>query len=635
MANDNRNNTAELPTGALIKRLLHLTWRFRTGCIKVLMLQVALLVLGLSGLGLTGLGIDYIRHHVQPGAPLPRWPFGLTPPSVWPPMGVVVAIAASIFALAFIRAILNAGYSIQLAKLLQGQIVVHLRSEVYNKLQRLSFRFFDDNASGSIINRVTGDVQHTRLFIDGVMMQGIIMILSLAFYLLYMISIHPSLTLYCLSTTPLLWLLTSIFTRRVRPAFRRNRELVDNMILALSETVQGIQVVKGFAREPEITTRFATANREVFTQKQWLIEQVSRFTPSIGFMTQVNLVILLGYGGYLVIHGELPLGAGLVVFAGLLQQFSGQVATISNIANSAQESLTSARRVFEVLDAPIEIASPPGAIPLPRALGAVTFDHVSFGYEPANPVLRDISFEAKPGQCLAIVGATASGKSTLLSLIPRFYDPVKGHVLVDGIDTRKLDLNDLRRNVGIVFQESFLFSNSVAANIAFGNPTASREAIERAAQIAQAHTFIMDLRNGYDTVLGEGGSDLSGGQRQRLAIARAILLNPAILILDDPTAAIDPQTEYDIMEAMENAMRGRTTFVVAHRLSTLRRADLILVIDRGRIVQSGTHQTLSNSQGAYQRLAALQIVDEESLRLLGKEPGSTPLVAAPAGREAR
>jgi ATP-binding cassette subfamily B protein len=634
MATPKRDNTADLPTGALIKRLLHLTWRFRAGCIKVLALQIALLILGLSGLGLTGLGIDYIRHHIQPGAPPPRWPLGLMPPADWAPMSVVLAIATALFTLALIRAALNAGYSIELAKLLQGRIVVNLRSEVYNKLQRLSFRFFDENASGSIINRVTGDVQSTRLFIDGVLMQGIIMVLSLAFYLLYMISIHPLLTLYCLSTVPLLWLLTSLFTRRVRPAFRRNRELVDDMILALSETIQGIQVVKGFAREPEITARFTAANREVRDQKQWLIRQVSQFTPAIGFMTQVNLVILLGYGGYLVIHGELPLGAGLVVFAGLLQQFSGQVAAISNIASSAQESLASARRVFEVLDAPVEIASPAGATPLPRALGAVTFDHVSFGYEPETPVLRDISFETKPGQCVAIVGTTGSGKSTLLSLIPRFYDPLQGRVLVDGVDTRQLDLNDLRHNVGIVFQESFLFSNTVAANIAFGDPTASRSAIERAAQIAQAHTFIMQLSKGYDTVLGEGGSDLSGGQRQRLAIARAILMNPAILILDDPTAAIDPQTEHEIMEAMENAMRGRTTFVIAHRLSTLRRADWILVLDRGRIVQAGTHQMLLNDKGAYQRLANLQVVDEESLRLLGTTPDSTRPPAAPPGQEA-
>ena len=631
MGNANEVDAAGgLSNGELIKRLLRLTWRYRTGCVKVLALQIVLLILALSGLGLTGLAIDFIRHEIQPGARPPHWPMHLVPPPAWSPMIVVLAIACAILMLALIRAVLNAGYSIQMANLLQRDIVVHLRSEVYKKLQSLSFRFFDENASGSIINRVTGDVQSTRLFIDGVIIQGIIMILSLAFYLIYMVGIHASLTLFCLSTTPLLWVLTSLFSRRVRPAFRRNRELVDDMILALSETVQGIHVVKGFAREPEITARFAEANREVRDQKRWLIDQVSRFTPSIGFLTQVNLVILLGYGGYLVIHGALPLGAGLVVFAGLLQQFSGQVANIANIANSVQESLTAARRVFEVLDAPVEIQSPPHAVSLPRAVGAVAFDHVAFGYEPGSPVLRDITFKAKAGQCIAIVGATAAGKSTLLSLIPRFYDPLKGRILIDGVDVRQLDLNDLRRNVGIVFQESFLFSNTVAANIAFGNPAAARPEIERAARIAQAHDFILGLRKGYDTVLGEGGSDLSGGQRQRLAIARAILLNPAILILDDPTAAIDPQTEHEIMEAMESAMRGRTTFVVAHRLSTLRRADWILVLDRGRIIQAGSHETLLNDKGAYQRLAAVQVVDEESIRLLGTSLEMEPPVSAPA-----
>ena len=284
-----------------------------------------------------------------------------------------------------------------------------------------------------------------------------------------------------------------------------------------------------------------------------------------------------------------------------------------NIANSVQESLTSARRVFEVLDEPIEITSPADAIAIPRARGAVRFENVSFDYSPTSPVLRDISFEAKPGQCIAIVGATGSGKSTLLSLLPRFYDPNRGVVMIDGIDARNLDLDDLRRNVGIVFQENFLFSNTVAANIAFGTPQASQAQIEQAARIAAAHDFIMELKQGYDTVLGERGSDLSGGQRQRIAIARALLLEPAILILDDPTAAIDSQTEFEIMASMENAMRGRTTFVVAHRLSTLQKADIILVLDHGRIVQMGHHSELIAVRGPYQRLANAQITDDESL----------------------
>jgi ABC-type multidrug transport system fused ATPase/permease subunit len=605
-----------LGNGALIKRLLALTWRHRIGCLKVMSLQVLLLAISLSGLGLTGLGIDFIRKIVQPGARAPHWPFGLAPPSEWSPMTVVAAIAGTLMLFALVRAVLNFTYTVELSRLLQRDVVATLRTEVYAKLQRLSFRFFDDNASGSIINRVTSDVQATRLFIDGVIMQGLIMILSLAFYLIYMTSLHAGLTLICLSTTPLLILVSAAFARMVRPAYAHNRTLVDKMLLVISESLQGIQVIKAFAREPETDARFAAAVREVRDQKVWIINRLSIFTPLIGFLTDINIIILLGYGGYLVIQGELPLGAGMVVFAGLLQQFSSQVANISNIANSIQESLTAARRVFEVLDAPIEIASPPNAVLLPRSRGIVEFHHVWFGYNPETMVLRDVTFKTQPGQCIAVLGTTGSGKSTLLSMIPRFYDPDRGTVLIDGLDARRYNLDDLRRNVGIVFQENFLFSNTVAANIAFGNPQASPAQIERAARIASAHDFIMGLRDGYNTVLAEGGSDLSGGQRQRLAIARAILLDPAILLLDDPTAAIDPQTEHEIMSAMDNAMLGRTTFVVAHRLSTLRRANWILVLDHGRIIQAGTHDQLMATKGPYQRQAAMQVVDDESLRML-------------------
>ena len=600
----------------LIKRLLGLSWRYKGGCIKVMALQILLLAIGLGGLGFTGIGIDFIRHQIQPDAPMPHWPFHLAPPADWPAMGTIGFIAAAIFTLALVRAWLNFFFSVQISQLVQGQIVVDLRAQVYNKLQRLSFRFFDDNASGSIINRVTRDVQSTRLFIDGVLMQSIVMALSLFVFVAYMASIHLPLTLACLATTPLLWIMTATFSRIVRPAYIKNRELYDHMILVLSESVQGIPVIKGFAREPESTARFQEANRTVCNHNLWIFSRMSRFVPSIGFVTQANLIILLAYGGYLVIRGALPLGAGLIVFAGLLQQFSGQVANISNLANSVQESLSGARRVFEILDTPAEIRNADGAVPLTALRGGVRFDHVSFGYEPADLVLNDVSFDVQPGQCVAILGATGSGKSTLMSLIPRFYDPLKGRVLIDSMEARTLDVDSLRRRVGIVFQDNFLFSNTIAANIAFGSPDATDEQIERAARIASAHGFITALPAGYNTILGEGGSNLSGGQRQRIAIARAILLEPSILLLDDPTAAIDPETEQDIMEAMNNAMKDRTTFVVAHRLSTLRRAALIMVLERGRIVQMGTHAELMKAPGPYRDVALLQVVDDESLRLL-------------------
>lgn len=605
----------------LIKRLLKLSWEYRAGCIKVLGLQVLLLAIGLSGLGFTGIGIDFIRRQILPNSPQPRWPFHLAPPADWPVMGTIGFIAAAIFTLALFRAWLNYFYTVQISQLVQGQIVVNLRARVYNKLQRLSFRFFDDNASGSIINRVTRDVQATRVFIDGVFMQGIVMTLSLVVFVTYMVSIHPTLTLACLATTPLLWIMTATFSRIVRPAYLKNRELYDHMILVLAESIQGIPVIKGFAREAENTARFHESSLRVCNHNLWIFSRISRFVPSIGLVTQINLVILLAYGGYLVIQGALPLGAGLIVFAGLLQQFSSQVANVSNLANNIQESLSGARRVFEILDTPVEIRTKPDAIRLPQLRGGVQFDHVSFGYDPADRVLNDISFTVQPGQCMAILGATGSGKSTLMSLIPRFYDPTQGRVFIDGVDARTLDVDDLRRHVGIVFQDSFLFSNTIAANIAFGSPDATDEQIQRAAKIAAAHDFITALPAGYNTVLGESGADLSGGQRQRIAIARAILLEPSVLLLDDPTAAIDPETEQEIMDAMNNAMTGRTTFVVAHRLSTLRRADRILVLERGRVVQMGTHEELMSVPGPYRGVALLQVVDDESLRLL-EEHGS-------------
>lgn len=606
---------AEASNWALIRRMLALAWRYRTGCMAVLLQQTFLVALNLSALGLAGLGIDVVRHAIQPSAAPPRWPFGLEPPATWPPLACVALISATILLLALVQSSVRYRDTLTAANLVQ-KIVIQLRSDVYDKLQRLSFRFFDANESGSIINRVAGDVQAVRMFVDGVIIEVLTVMLSLGIYLAYMLSIHVELTLVSLATTPVLWLTAVVFSRAVKPAYRKNRELSDRLILTLSENIQGVQVVKGFGREEQEIAKFARANGDVRDHKHTIFWKISLFQPVMGMLTNLNLAVLLGYGGYLVVQGELRLGEGLFVFANLLQQFANQVNQITNIANSIQASLTGAQRVFEVLDAPVEIRSAPDAVRMPKPTGHVAFENVSFGYRSGTPVLRDVSFEARPGQCIAIVGATGSGKSTLLSLIPRFYDVSRGRVLVDGIDVRNIELDDLRRSVGLVFQESFLFSNTVAANIAFGHPEATREQIERAASIAAAHEFITALPHGYDTLVGEYGSNLSGGQRQRLAIARAILLEPAILILDDATAAVDSQTEHEILEAMEGAMRGRTTFVVAHRLSTLQRADAVLVVERGRIVQVGTHAELMRAPGHYHRAAKLQLLDADVPALL-------------------
>ena len=467
-----------------------------------------------------------------------------------------------------------------------------------------------------IINRVTGDVQSVRSFVDGVLLQGAIMILSLVVYVAYMARTHAWLTAACLFLTPLLWIATSLFARWARPAYAKNRELVDDMVLAMSEGIHGIQVTKVFGREPYEYQRFVEKNRQVRDQQQRIFVNVSRFSPAVQFITEVNIAILLFYGGWLVAHHSMTLG-DLIVFAGLLQQFSAQVASMAGIINTLQQSLIGAHRVFEVLDAPLGVATPENPVRCNDITGAIRLEGVGFHYsEHAPAALRGIDLEVRAGECLAIVGVTGAGKSTLLELIPRFHDPSSGRVLVDGVDVRTLDLDFLRRNIGLVFQESLLFKSTIAENIAFGHPEASREQVERAATVAGAHRFISELENGYDTLLEEGARNLSGGQRQRLAIARALILEPPILLLDDPTTAIDPETEHEVLEAMSLAMRGRTTLVVANRLATLRRADRIVVLQGGSIVERGTHAELMQRRGIYYTAAALQAADRESVALL-------------------
>lgn len=599
--------------------MLALAWHYRAQTLRLILTQMCLLAMALSGLGLAGVGVDVIVFGEVPNARPPRYPFGLAPPEDWSKLFEIFVIGVGVLGIAAVRFSLDRVSHVWRARLVQD-IILELRARVYDKLQRLSFQFFDANESGSIINRVTADVQAVRMFIDGVLVQVLMILISLGFFLTVMMSIHVWLTLACLGTTPLLGYLAMRFAQVVRPAYRRNRELMDRAVRVISENIQAVSVIKGFSRQEQEIEKFRDANEDVRVQKRWIFWRVATYVPLISFIPQCNLVILLLMGGWIYIHEQTLTIGILLVFASLLQQFSTQVANIAQVANSMQQSLTGAQRVFEVLDAPVQIDSPPDPTPLSRARGEVDFQNVTFWYpDTTEPAMANVDLHADAGQCVAILGATGAGKSTLLHMIPRFHDPTSGRLLIDGVDVREYDVNDLRRNVGVVFQESFLFSTTVAENIAFGHPDATPEQIERAARIAAAHEFIMAMEHGYDTIVGERGSNLSGGQRQRLAIARAVLLEPPLLVLDDPTAAIDPQTEHEILLAMDQAMRGRTTFVVAHRLSTLRRANQVIVLDQGRIVEQGTHEELMGRRGHYRRAAGLQIADEESRRLLGIE----------------
>lgn len=591
----------------MLGRLIGLVWRHRWRCLFILAIQLVLLALGMAGLAMAGMGVDVIRYEIEAHIPPPRWPLGIHVPPEWHGMPLLAVLAGVIAGMALMRAVLNYVYGVAVARLVQGEIVVHMRAELYEKMQRLDFRFFDSNASSSLINRITGDVQQVRLFVDGVMIPSVIMVLSLAVYLIYMLSIHVPLTLACLAPMPLIWLLSQRFSRQVYPKYRKGRKLFDGVVLWLSECLQGIGVVKAFGFDRRAMEVFEKKNQAFREQQYTAFAMVSFYTPAINAVTQVTLIILLGYGGWLVMHDAIPLGAGLVVFSGLLQQFGAQVANVGGIMNSAQQSLAAAGRIFEILDAPLAVRSAPGAARPAEVRGEIAFENVTFAHRgEESPALKEVSFTARPGQCIGIIGPTGSGKSSLLSLVPRFYDPRSGAVKLDGHDVRNLDLETLRVSVGVVFQESFLFAASVADNIAFGQPGASREQIERAARMAAADDFVRALPEGYDSVIREGGLSLSGGQRQRLALARALLRDPRILLLDDPTAAVDAHTEEEILEGVEKALEGRTVLLATHRIAALRRASWILVLEGGRIVQQGPPAELSHQPGYYRQLALLQ-----------------------------
>jgi ATP-binding cassette subfamily B protein len=591
----------------LLRRLLAMAWQHRAGCLLLIGQQAALVLLSLAGLGGIGLGIDYVRHVLEHTDAAPSFPFGWQPPASWPPIQVLAVVSLGVFLLAALRAWLSYLAAVTNSRLGQAQIVVGLRSLVYAKLQRLSFRFFDASATGSLINRVTGDTQAVRLFIDGVLVQSVNTLLAFTFYFVCLVRIHSWLTLACLMPLPVVWLTVVLFASWLRKDYDTNRDLVDKLVLRFEELMRGIGIVKAFALEPWATRRFDEANDAVRDQKRRVFLKLAVLHPVVNLLNHTSMAVLLGYGGWLTIQGQIPLGSGLVVFAGVLQQLSAQVNAVAAIADNLQQTFTGAQRVFEIIDTDPEITDVPKALAMDRAQGRICFERVSFAFKENNTVLHDIALNVQAGERIALVGPTGSGKSALIHLIPRFYDPGAGRVILDGHDLREWRLADVRKQVGLVFQESFLFSATVAANIAFGKTDATREQIKHAAKLAAAHAFIEKLPQGYDTLLHENGGNLSGGQRQRLALARALILDPAILILDDPTAAVDTETEAEILSALDTAMKGRTCFIIAHRLGAVRYADRIVVLHEGRIVAEGTHEQLSERHGYYREALLAQM----------------------------
>jgi len=591
----------------VVRRLLSIAWQYRARCAAVLGAQVCLLLLTMASMGLSGAAMDVLHATLVAApkdAPAPRFPFGLSPPAQLSGFDLVLAIAGLIAVMGVLRALLSYTYQVAVADLVQGRIVPKLRAQVYDKLHQLSFCFFDRHDSGTLLNRLTEDVQSLRAFIDAVLIQGLVVVLALSTYGGYMLHTHVGLALACLGTTPILWLVTARFSQRIIPAYAKSRERLDSLVSRVTETVHGIQVILGFAATRKVLDELAHDNAQLLDSQQAIFHRVSRYTPTVDALTHINTLALLSYGGALVVQGQLTFG-DLVVFAGLLQQFATQVTTLATIIDTLQQSLIGARRVFEVLDEPLDIVSPPEPRPLPRVRGQLRFERVSFGYTTDKHVLNDIHIDVRPGECIAIYGAAGAGKTSLLSLVPRFYDVTQGSIRVDGIDVRELSLHELRQQVAMVFQESFLFSHTIAENIAFGRPGADHISIEHAARLACADEFIEGLPKGYQTPLGELASNLSGGQRQRLAVARSLLTDPQVLLLDDVTAALDAETTRAISASLRGAAQGRTTLMVTHRLELLQQADRILVLERGRIVQQGTHLQLATQTGLYSELLEL------------------------------
>lgn len=495
-----------------------------------------------------------------------------------------------------------------------------LRNRLYDHIQHLPFAYHDHAQSGQLISRCIEDVRSVERFTASGLVDLIhlgLMVVGIATLLFFN---NPRLAAIALLPMLPLAFITSNFGQRVGEYFFAVDNALGDLSSRLQENVTGVQVVRAFARESYEIERFNKSNRVLYNARLKVISEWAKVMPTGQFLVTLSTILILWFGGQMVLEGEMTIGE-LVAFNSYLLMLGTPVQQLTWVVNLAGEAVAGARRNFEVLDYVPEIQSPPQAIHLPVISGRVDFQHVSFSYrEGPAQALDDIHVCVEPNQVVALIGPTGSGKTSLTNLIPRFYDIDAGVLQVDGYDIHAVDLVSLRRQIGIVLQTSLLFSTTIRENIAYGRPDASLDEIISAAQAAQAHEFIMEFPEGYETTVGERGVTLSGGQRQRIAIARALLMNPRILILDDSTSSVDTQTERQIQMALSRVMEGRTTFVIAHRLSTVRRADLILVMNRGRIVERGTHRELLAQGGLYREIYDLQLRDQEQLREFIEEP---------------
>jgi ATP-binding cassette subfamily B protein len=503
-----------------------------------------------------------------------------------------------------------------------------IRNELYRHLQRLSFSWHDRAQSGGLMARATSDVEQLRNFTGRGFLQLAQVICMTVGITVILVVTNWKLALISLLIVPVFLRVTTFYTRTIRPQFRQIQQELSVLAAIVQENLAGNKVVKAFAREPEQIEKFEQQNDYLLNQYLKQARVTSRVNPLMDVLGNFGTVAVLWMGGWLIITGDLTVGQ-LVAFNTYLLLIIRPVRRLGFLIAQASQANAAADRIFEILDAPVSVEDKPGALPLPPISGHVQFDHVTLSYYGGEKVLDDVTFDAQPGQIVALLGATGSGKTSIVNLVPRFYDVTGGRVLIDGHDVREVQLNSLRTQVGIVLQDTTLFTGTVRDNIAFGVPHATDEHVIAMAKAARAHDFIAGFPEGYDTLVGERGVTLSGGQKQRIAIARALLLDPRILILDDFTSAVDTETEALIREALDVLMRGRTTLVIAQRVSTVLSAHKIVVLERGEIAGMGTHEELLETNPIYAEIYRLQLMDEtvkelfhgEELALVGSLSG--------------
>jgi ATP-binding cassette subfamily B protein len=497
-----------------------------------------------------------------------------------------------------------------LSQALSQDIAFELRNDLFSKIQRLSFSYHDRNQTGQLMIRATDDVERLRLFIGQGLLMALQALVLLVATLVILFFTNVKLTLIVLPMLPIMMGVFMLFGRLAQPMFQQVQIRLSNVNTILQENLAGFKVVKAFAREPYEQGRFGDGIEELLQQQLRISRMMTFLFPLIFLVSNLGQAAVIYFGGVEIVNGSLTLGQWQKFSLYLVYLFL-PLGHLGFIITLMAQAAASAERIFEILDAKNEVENKPGAIELENVGGRVQFQHVTFRYfGGGQPVLQNVTFTAEPGQTVALLGATGSGKTTIINLIPRFYDASEGRILIDGHDVRDATIESLRRHIGIVLQETTLFSGTIRENIAFGRPEATDEEVMAAAKAAAAHDFIVSFPNGYDTLVGERGSTLSGGQKQRIAIARALLLDPHILILDDSTSSVDLNTEYQIQQALDHLMEGRTSFVIAQRISTVINADQILVLDKGQVVARGIHEELMEDSPIYAEIYHSQLEED-------------------------